>query len=192
MSKETIKKIELWNIVGLGVGGAVGSGIFVTLGSAIEKTGRSILPITVICVFYMLLAYWYNLAMSGIFVIDGGDYSMKGMLLPPLLTGYGGWTNMIWAFGFTGYSLALTSYLGNLVPAVNDHNRLVSAVILTLFFLLSIRGNRIVTLFQNVATGLLVTALILFVVIAASRMSTRQTSSIRLMTAASSMAASAA
>lgn len=79
MSNETVKKIGLWNIVGLGVGGAVGSGIFVTLGSAIAKTGRSILPITVICVFYMLLAYWYNLALSGIFVIDGGDYSMKGI-----------------------------------------------------------------------------------------------------------------
>ena len=69
MNNENIKKIGLWNIVGLGVGGAVGSGIFVTLGSAIEKTGRSILPITIICVFYMLLAYWYNLGMSGIFVI---------------------------------------------------------------------------------------------------------------------------
>ncbi len=165
MSTENIKKIGLWNIVGLGVGGAVGSGIFVTLGSAIEKTGRSILPITVICVFYMLLAYWYNLGMSGIFVIDGGDYSMKGMLLPPLLTGYGGWTNVIWAFGFTGYSLALTSYLGNLFPVVADHSRLVSSIVLTLFFLLSVKGNRIVTLFQNVATALLVIALILFVVI---------------------------
>ena len=165
MSKESIKKIGLWNIVGLGVGGAVGSGIFVTLGSAIAKTGRSIVPITIICVFYMLLAYWYNLGMSGIFVIEGGDYSMKGMLLPPLLTGYGGWTNVIWAFGFTGYSLALTSYLGNLVPFVAEHNTLVSAIVLTLFFLLSIRGNRIVTLFQNVATALLVVALILFVVI---------------------------
>ena len=69
MSKETGKKIGLWNIVGLGVGGAVGSGIFVTLGSAIAKTGRSILPITVICVFYMLVAYWYNLAMSSVFVV---------------------------------------------------------------------------------------------------------------------------
>ncbi|HAV27450.1 MAG TPA: amino acid permease [Lachnospiraceae bacterium] len=165
MNKENIKKIGLWNIVGLGVGGAVGSGIFVTLGSAIEKTGRSILPVTVICVFYMLLAYWYNLGMSGIFVINGGDYSMKGMLLPPLLTGYGGWTNVIWAFGCTGYSLALTSYLGNLFPVVSEHSRLVSSVVLTLFFLLSVRGNRIVTLFQNVATGLLVIALILFVVI---------------------------
>lgn len=165
MSRETVKKIGLWNIVGLGVGGAVGSGIFVTLGSAIAKTGRSILPITVICVFYMLLAYWYNLALSGIFVIDGGDYSMKGMLLPPLLTGYGGWTNVIWAFGCTGYALAITSYLGSLWPILAQHNRISSAVILTLFFLLTIRGNRIVTLFQNAATILLVAALLLFVIL---------------------------
>ena len=111
MKKER-KKLGLWNIVGLGVGGSVGSGIFVTLGGAIEKTGRSVLFITILCVFYMLLAYWYNVAMSGIFEVKGGDYSMKGMLLPPLLTGYGGWTNIIWAFGFTGYSIALAEYLG--------------------------------------------------------------------------------
>lgn len=165
MSKETVKKIGLWNIVGLGVGGAVGSGIFVTLGSAIAKTGRSILPITIICVFYMLFAYWYNLAMSGVFVINGGDYSMKGMLLPPILTGYGGWTNVIWAFGCTGYALALTGYLGSLWPVLSEHNRLTSVVILTLFFLLTIRGNRVVTFFQNAATALLVVALVLFVVV---------------------------
>lgn len=69
ISDKPVKKIGLWNIVGLGVGGAIGSGIFVTLGSAIGMTGRSILPITVICVFYMLLAYWYNLAMSGVFIV---------------------------------------------------------------------------------------------------------------------------
>lgn len=59
MSNEAVKKIGLWNIVGLGVGGAVVSGIFVTLGSAIAKTGRSILPITVICVFYMIIPQKY-------------------------------------------------------------------------------------------------------------------------------------
>lgn len=165
MSKETAKKIGLWNIVGLGVGGCVGSGIFVTLGSAIARTGRSIVPITVICVFYMLFAYWYNLAMSGVFVIGGGDYSMKGMLLPPLLTGYGGWTNVIWAFGCTGYAMALNSYLSSLWPVLAEYDRLASAVILTLFFLLTIRGNRVVTLFQNAATVLLIGALVLFVVL---------------------------
>ena len=165
MDNKSVKKIGLWNIVGLGVGGAIGSGIFVTLGSAIAATGRSILPITVICVFYMLFAYWYNLAMSGIFIINGGDYSMKGMLLPPLLTGYGGWTNVIWAFGFTGYALSLTSYLSSLWPILAEHNKLTSSILLTVFFLLTIRGNRIVTLFQNLATLLLIGALVLFVVV---------------------------
>ena len=102
MSGKIEKKIGVGNIIGLGVGGSVGAGIFVTLGSAIALTGRSVVPITILCVFYMLLAYWYNLALSSIFIIKGGDYSMRGMLLSPLLTGYGGWTNVIWAFGFTG------------------------------------------------------------------------------------------
>lgn len=120
----------------------------------------------------MLLTYWYNLALSGIFVIDGGDYSMKGMLLPPILTGYGGWTNVIWAFGFTGYALALTSYLSSLWPVLAEHNRLSSAILLTLFFLLTIRGNRIVTLFQNVATALLIAALVLFVIVGVPNVNT--------------------
>lgn len=164
MSQTKEKKIGLWNIVGLGVGGAVGSGIFVTLGSAIAKTGRAVLPITIICVFYMLLAYWYNEAMSGIFVVNSGDYGMKGMMLPPLLTGYGGWMNVIWAFGFTGYALAVTSYLSNLWPVLGKYPKLSSAIVLTIFFLLTIRGNRFVTRFQNIVTALLVLALILYVV----------------------------
>ena len=95
MSSEQMKKIGLVNIIGLGVGGAIGSGIFVTLGSAIGMTGRSVLVVTLIGVFYMLFAYWYNLALSSIFVVNGGDYSMRGMMLPPVLTGYGGWTNVM-------------------------------------------------------------------------------------------------
>lgn len=165
MSGKIEKKIGVGNIIGLGVGGSVGAGIFVTLGSAIALTGRSVVPITILCVFYMLLAYWYNLALSSIFIIKGGDYSMRGMLLSPLLTGYGGWTNVIWAFGFTGYSMALTHYLGSLWPVLIEHEMAVSLVILSLHFLLTIRGNRIVTLFQNVATALLVMAMALFIVL---------------------------
>lgn len=69
MTNKNKKQLGIINIIGLGIGGAIGSGIFVTLGSAMARTGRSILPITVISVFYMLLAYWYNMAMSGVFVI---------------------------------------------------------------------------------------------------------------------------
>lgn len=53
MSSEQMKKIGLVNIIGLGVGSAIGSGIFVTLGSAIGMTGRSVLVVTLIGVFYL-------------------------------------------------------------------------------------------------------------------------------------------
>lgn len=40
--EEKGKKLGLWNIVGLGLGGAIGTGIFVLLGYGIAYTGRSI------------------------------------------------------------------------------------------------------------------------------------------------------
>ena len=42
------KKLNIWNIIGLGLGGAIGTGIFVLLGFGIQFTGRSILPVVVI------------------------------------------------------------------------------------------------------------------------------------------------
>lgn len=40
--EEKGKKLGLWNIIGLGLGGAIGTGIFVLLGYGIAYTGRSI------------------------------------------------------------------------------------------------------------------------------------------------------
>ena len=43
MKAEGGKNIGLWNIVGLGLGGAIGTGIFVLLGFGIANAGRAIL-----------------------------------------------------------------------------------------------------------------------------------------------------
>ena len=85
--EEKGKKLGLWNIVGLGLGGAIGTGIFVLLGYGIAYTGRSISLVVAIGCFFMLLAYWYNLAMPSMFVMKGGDYSMKAMLFNPFMCG---------------------------------------------------------------------------------------------------------
>ena len=164
MNKESTKKIGLWNIVGLGVGGAVGSGIFVTLGSAIAKTGRSILPITIICVFYMLLAYWYNLAMSGIFIIEGGDYSMKAMLFNPFMSGVSAWMILVNGLAMSSYAVALAQYLAIAVPALQNHQTLVAFIAITLFFLSTIKGSRFITILENIITLVLVASLALFII----------------------------
>ena len=164
MAEKDEKKLGLWNVVGLGVGGTIGSGIFVILGLATAKTGRSILLVTTICVFYMLFAYWYNLAMSGIFVIKGGDYSMKGMVLPALLTGYGAWSNFIWAFACAGHTLAIVSYLEELWPQIQNFEVTAGVIVLTVFTLMTARGSRFVVLFQNYVTIVLIAALALFII----------------------------
>lgn len=40
--EEKGKKLGLWNIIGLGLGGAIGTGVFVLLGYGVAYTGRSI------------------------------------------------------------------------------------------------------------------------------------------------------
>lgn len=105
--EEKGKKLGLWNIIGLGLGGAIGTGIFVLLGYGIAYTGRSISLVVAIGCFFMLLAYWYNLAMPAMFVMKGGDYSMKAMLFNPFMSGVSAWMILVNGLAMSSYSVAL-------------------------------------------------------------------------------------
>ena len=52
--EEKGKKLGLWNIIGLGLGGAIGTGVFVLLGYGVAYTGRSISLVVTIGCFFML------------------------------------------------------------------------------------------------------------------------------------------
>ena len=93
--EEKGKKLGLWNIIGLGLGGAIGTGVFVLLGYGVAYTGRSISLVVTIGCFFMLLAYWYNLIMPSMFVLKGGDYSMKAMLFNPFMSGVSAWMILV-------------------------------------------------------------------------------------------------
>lgn len=161
--EENGKKLNLWNIIGLGLGGAIGTGIFVLLGFGIAYTGRSIVLAVAVGCFFMLLAYWYNLAMPTMFVLKGGDYSMKTMLFNPLMTGVGAWMTIVGAFAMASYAIAIADYLAIAVPALLGRESLVAFTVMTLVFLATIRGSRFVTLLENLVTIVLVLALALFV-----------------------------
>ena len=75
--EEKGKKLGLINLLGLGLGSAIGTGIFIMLGFGIAHTGRSIVLVCVAGCFFMLLAYWYNTAMSTMFVVKSGDYGLS-------------------------------------------------------------------------------------------------------------------
>lgn len=157
------KKLNLINLIGLGLGGAIGTGIFIMMGFGIAYTGRSILFVCAVGCFFMLLAFWYNLAMSTMFVFKGGDYGMRSMLFTPMLTGVSAWFTLIQSFALSTHSIAITGYLVIAVPSLEPYTRIIAFLILTFAFLATIKGSRFITLLQNLVTGILVIALLLFV-----------------------------
>ena len=161
--EEKGKKLGLWNIVGLGLGGAIGTGIFVLLGYGIAYTGRSISLVVAIGCFFMLLAYWYNLAMPSMFVMKGGDYSMKAMLFNPFMCGVSAWMTLVNGLAMSSYAVALAQYLAIAIPALQNYQTIVAFVAMTLFFLSTVKGSRFVTILENIVTIVLVAALALFV-----------------------------
>ena len=162
--EEKGKKLGLWNIVGLGLGGAIGTGIFVLMGYGIAYTGRSISLVVAIGCFFMLLAYWYNLAMPSMFVMKGGDYSMKAMLFNPFMCGISAWMTLVNGLAMSSYAVAMAQYLAIAIPALKNYQTIVAFVAITLFFLSTIKGSRFVTILENIVTIVLVAALALFVV----------------------------
>lgn len=162
--EEKNKKLGLLNVVGLCVGSGIGTGIFMMMGAGIAYAGRSILLVCGIGCVYMLLAFWYSLAFGSMFVIPGGDYDCRAMVFPPLLSGVSAWFQLASAFVLAGHSLAITQFAAQLYPQINEYQSLFSVLVLTLGFLCSIRGSRVLTIIQNLFTVTLIVALALFLV----------------------------
>jgi basic amino acid/polyamine antiporter, APA family len=161
--EEKGKKLNMLNICGLGLGGAIGSGIFVLLGYGIAYTGRSILLVCIGGCLFMLLAYMYNVIMSSMFVFKGGDYSQKALLFNPLMTGFSAAMTLVNSLAMSSYALAVVGYIASIAPAVQPWTKIAAIGILTLFFASSIKGSRFITLIENAMTVILIAAIALFV-----------------------------
>lgn len=163
MQKET-KKLGMFDIYSLGVGGAIGSGIFVMMGLGIGFTGHSIFLAVLIGCFYMLLAYLYQPLMSSMFVLPGGDYDMKAMLFGPMLTGVSGIFTYVNGIGMAMYGMAIVDYASMVFPAILPYKTLIAVAIITLFFAATIRGSKFLATITSIMTIVLLVAIGLFVV----------------------------
>lgn len=157
------KKLGLLNLIGLTIGAGIGTGIFIMMGSGIAYTGRSIVLVCSIGCIYMLLAFWNSLAFGSMFVLPGGDYAARSMVFPPLLTGVSAWFQVATAFVLAGHSLAITQFVEQLWPQVGNFRMLFSVLVLTLGFVCTIRGARVLTLIENLIAVALIVSLGMFI-----------------------------
>lgn len=159
------KKLNLFNIFSLGVGGAIGSGIFVMMGFGIAYTGRSIVLAVSVGCLYMLLAYLFHPIMSSMFILPGGDYDMKAMLLGPTMTGFSALCTILNGFGFASYGLAFASYLTSVFTGLAAYQNLIAAALILFFFIMSARGTKALANITTVITVVLLASIVLFVAV---------------------------
>ncbi len=157
------KKLGYLNHIGLGIGSAIGTGIFMMLGFGIAYTGRSIVLVCALGCFLMLLAYWYSGAMGSLFILKGGDYTARAMIFPPMLTGVSAWFQIVSCFVLAGHSLAIAQFAGMAVPWIAEHQTISAIFILILGFLCAIKGSKVLANIQNLIVVALIIALALFV-----------------------------
>lgn len=157
------KKLNLFDVFSLGLGGAVGSGIFVMLGLGIGVTGRSIvIAVTVGCV-YMLMAYLSHVIVSSMFVVPGGYYDIQSMLFPPALTGISGIFVYMSGLSMAMTAIAMVQYIGMIFPIVLEYSKIASLIVITLFFLATMKGSKFVAILGDIMLVILLVAIGLFV-----------------------------
>lgn len=159
------KKLGSFNIYSLGVGGAIGSGIFVMMGLGIGYTGHSIFLAVLIGCLYMLLAYLYHPIMSSMFVLPGGDYDMKAMLFGPALTGVSAVFTYVNGIAMAMYAMAIVDYSSMVFPGILPYSKIIAVAIMTLFFAATIKGSKFVANLTSVMTIILLVSIGLFVVV---------------------------
>lgn len=166
--KETIKKegkrkLSVAELSCYGIGNCIGSGIFVSMGTAIGFTGRSITLALVVACIVVLFAYAYKTLMSGMFVLPGGNYSQSALLQPPLLVGVTAISSIFSGLAFAMYGLSVVEYASIVFPQIVPYGKFIAIGIITLFFATTFMGGKFMAKFNLVMVGILIVSLLVYI-----------------------------
>ncbi len=157
-------KLKLFDLISIGVGSVIGAGIFSMLMSGLAMTGRSIALALVLAMVVTMLQQTRSIFMSSMFALDGGMYSQQALILPPVFTGITVICFLFSNFSFSVFGISIAQYLAQLIPALAPYQTLLAIVVLTVFFLTSIKGSGFIAKVQNVLMICMYAALALFIV----------------------------
>lgn len=159
------KKLNLFDIISIGVGTIIGAGVFSMMGFGIAYTGRGITLALFIAMFLVIMQSIRNPILANVFELEGGGYAFTSLITPKVVTGISAANDIFFKVGGNAVtSLAFVQYLMILFPALEKYQTLTALVVLTVAFLIGIVGDKFAARIQNVMVLLMYVALALFVV----------------------------
>ncbi len=159
------KKIGTLELCCYGIGNSIGSGIFVSMGSGIGYTGASIVLALVLSCIVVLFAYWHKILMSGMFALPGGRYGQQALLQPPTLVGFSGVMQIFTGLAISMYAISIVEFAASVFPALMEYQQIIAFCLITLFFFTTLMGGKFMGLFNAIMVGVLITALLLYLIV---------------------------
>lgn len=159
------KKINLFDLISIGVGTIIGAGVFSMMGYGIAYTGRGICVALFLSMFLVVLQSIRYPILSSVFELDGGMYALNALVCPRVCAGFNAASDVLFKLGTQSVTaLAITQYLVVLVPGLDAYRTPVAIAVLTLAFACTMVGDKFAAGVQNVMCILMYFALGLFVV----------------------------
>lgn len=159
------KKLNLFDLISIGVGTIIGAGVFSMMGYGIAYTGRGIVLALFLAMFLVVMQSVRYPILSNLFELDGGAYAFTALTTPLSVAGINAANDVFFKVGSGAVTvLSIVEYLTILVPAVGQYKTLSAVVILTLAYLIVVVGDKFAARVQNIMCILMYIALALFVV----------------------------
>lgn len=160
MENIEMKTLDRKTLLAIGIGCVVGAGVVSLVGQAIGLTGYSAYIAYALAVIMGLI---YNLPIifaSGAIKMDGGPYALISTILGKKFAGMYVVSFFLYFPTISIYGVALGKYVNSLLPNVSV--KTVAIVVLTVFYIINLRGIDFLAKAQNIMTTLLIVGLATF------------------------------
>ena len=167
-TKDLKRVLGFWDLMAVGIGSIIGSGVMSLTGWGIDDTGRSICIAFVIGGLIAILARSPQIFLNSVARYRGGDYSMVGTFLGPRWTGTYSMIALLTSVTLSMYALSFADYAMPFLPSLT--RKTIALGILTLLFITNTFGINAFAKIQNMAVVLLVISLTVFTAVGLTKL----------------------
>ena len=164
MANETKGTLGFMDLMSIAVGQIIGAGVMVMSISALGMTGRSVNIAFMIAAVFTLFTMIPTVFVASVARFHGGTYSQYAVFIHPIFAGFMQYTALLSSVGLGMFGLGLASYIGMLVPAIQNNQKMWAIIFMLLFFGLNWFGTEWMAKAQGFMFYFLVAALVLFTV----------------------------
>ena len=164
MANETKGTLGFMDLMSIAVGQIIGAGVMVMSISALGMTGRSVNIAFMIAAVFTLFTMIPTVFVASVARFHGGTYSQYAVFIHPIFAGFMQYTALLSSVGLGMFGLGLASYIGMLVPAIQNNQKMWAVIFMLAFFALNWFGTAWMAKVQGIMFYFLVAALILFTV----------------------------